>query len=145
MKLKLLTAVAATVALSAFTIVSTSEKDLVGSWKIDDANVSKVVKAVIDKAVEANPAVEDQINAQKEMIVGIVKGVRLNIKADHTYETISTQGNKAGKWTLSADGKAIDFTKEDGSVRKDVVLESSATRLKVINGDMKDTVLYVHP
>jgi hypothetical protein len=55
MKLKLLTAVAATVALSAFTIVSTSEKDLVGSWKIDDANVSKVVKAVIDKAVESQP------------------------------------------------------------------------------------------
>lgn len=144
MKLKVLTAVAATVLLSAFTI-ATSEKDLVGSWKIDDASVSHVVKAVIAKAVEANPAVEDQINEQKEMIASVVKGVRLNIKADHTYETVSPQGTKAGKWTLAADGKAIDFTKEDGTIRKDVVLESSASRLKVINGDMKDTVLYVHP
>ncbi|MET3980771.1 hypothetical protein ABIB62_003374 [Mucilaginibacter sp. UYP25] len=144
MKLKVLTAVAATVLLSAFTI-ATSEKDLVGSWKIDDANVNKVVKAVIAKAVEANPAIEDQINEQKEMIAGVVKGVRLNIKADHTYEAVSQQGTKAGKWALSADGKNIDFTKEDGSVRKDAVLESSPTRLKVINGDMKDTVLYVHP
>lgn len=144
MKLKVLTAVAATVLLSAFT-VATSEKDLVGSWKIDDTSVNHVVKAVIEKAVEANPAVEDQINQQKEMIVTMIKGVRLNIKADHTYETVSPQGAKTGKWALSADGKNIDFTKEDGSIRKDAVLESSATRLKVINGDMKDTVLYVHP
>jgi hypothetical protein len=145
MKLKVLTAVAATVLLSAFTIASTSEKDLIGSWKIDDTAVNSVVKKVIAKAVEANPGAEDQIEAQKDMIVTMIQGIRLNIKADHTYETVSPQGSKGGKWTLAADGKTMEFTKEDGTVRKDDILESSATRLKLINGDLRDTILYVHP
>lgn len=144
MKLKVLTAVAATVLLSAFTIV-TSEKDVIGSWKIDDTYVNKVVKKVIAKAVEANPGAEAQIEGQKDMIVGMIQGIRLNIKADHTYETVSPQGSKGGKWNLTGAGKTMEFTKEDGSIRKDVVLESSATRLKMINGDLADTVLYVHP
>lgn len=144
MKLKIITAVAATVLLSAFTIV-TSEKDVVGSWKIDDTNVNSVVKKVIAKAVEANPDAEDQITAQKDMIVSMVQGIRLNIKADHTYETVSPQGSKGGKWALTSEGKTMEFTKEDGTVRKDVVLESTPTRLKMINGDLADTILYVHP
>ncbi|MBD1384131.1 hypothetical protein IDJ75_02485 [Mucilaginibacter rigui] len=144
MKLKIITAVAATVLLSAFTIV-TSEKDVIGSWKIDDTSIDKTVKKVIAKAVEANPGAEDQIEAQKDMIVSMVQGIRLNIKADHTYETVSPQGSKGGKWALTGEGKTMEFTKEDGTVRKDVILESSATRLKVINGDLADTILYVHP
>ncbi|RYU91208.1 hypothetical protein EWM62_04520 [Mucilaginibacter terrigena] len=145
MKFKLITAVAATAILSAFTIVSTSEKDLVGTWKIDDSRVEATVKKVIAKAVETNPDAEDQINAQKDMIVSMVQSIRLNIKADHTYETVSAQGSKPGKWALSADGKTMEFTKQDGSVRKDAILESSATRLKMINSDLADTILYVHP
>lgn len=144
MKLKVLTAVAATVLLSAFTSV-TSEKDIIGTWKIDDTNVNNVVKKVIAKAVEANPGAEDQIEAQKDMIVSMVQGIRLNIKADHTYETVSPQGSKAGKWALTGAGKTMEFTKDDGTIRKDVVLESTPTRLKMINGDLADTVLYVHP
>ena len=145
MKLKLLTAVAATVALSAFTIVSTSEKDLVGAWKIDDSRVNSIVKKVIDKAVEANPDAEDQITAQKEAIATMVQGLRLTINADHTYKNVSPQGTKGGKWALTNNGHTLEFTKEDGSVRKDSILESSATRLKLINRDLADTILYVHP
>jgi hypothetical protein len=145
MKLKLLTAVATTIALSAFTIVSTSEKDLVGAWKIDDSRVNSIVKKVIDKAVEANPDAEDQITAQKEAIATMVQGLRLTINADHTYKNVSPQGTKGGKWALTNSGHTLEFTKEDGTVRKDSILESSATRLKLINRDLADTVLYVHP
>ncbi|MBB5395491.1 lipocalin-like domain-containing protein [Mucilaginibacter sp. AK015] len=145
MKLKLITAVAATVVLSAFTIVSTSEKDLVGSWKIDDSSIEGTVNKVIKKAVEANPDAEDQINAQKDAIAGMVKAVRLNINADHTYESVSPQGTKPGKWALTDNGKTLEFTKQDGSIRKDAIIESSATRLKMVNGDLADTLVYVHP
>lgn len=145
MKIKIITAVAATVLLSAFTIAATTEKDLIGSWKIDESHINTTVKKIIDKAVEANPGAEDQIEAQKEMIVTMVQGIRLNIKADHTYETVSPQGSKGGKWALTNKGNTIEFTKEDGTVRKDSVLESSATRLKVINRDLADTIIYVHP
>ncbi|MES2060991.1 MAG: hypothetical protein V4456_03670 [Bacteroidota bacterium] len=145
MKLKVLTAVAATALLSAFTIASTSEKDLVGSWKIDESHISTTVKKVIDKAIEANPGAEDQIDAQKDMIIAMVQGIRLNINADHTYASVSPQGSKPGKWALTNNGRTLEFTKEDGTVRKDSVLESSATRLKLINRDLADTILYVHP
>jgi hypothetical protein len=145
MKLKVLTAVAATALLSAFTIATTSEKDLVGSWKIDESHISTTVKKVINKAIEANPGAEDQIEAQKDMIVSMVQGIRLNINADHTYASVSPQGSKPGKWALTNSGRTLEFTKEDGTVRKDSVLESSATRLKLINRDLADTILYVHP
>ena len=145
MKLKLIASVAATIALSAFTTVATSEKDLVGSWKIDESSINKAVTKVIAKAVEANPDAEDQINAQKDMIVSMVQGIRLNINADHTYTSMSPQGTKPGKWALTNSGHTLQFTKEDGTIRKDSVLESSATRLKLINRDLADTILYVHP
>jgi hypothetical protein len=145
MKLKLIASVAATLALSAFTTAATSEKDLVGSWKIDETSINKAVTKVIAKAVEANPSAEDQINAQKDMIVTMVQGIRLNINADHTYAAVSPQGTKGGKWALTNAGHTLQFTKEDGTIRKDCVLESSATRLKLINRDLADTILYVHP
>ncbi|GGH02758.1 hypothetical protein [Mucilaginibacter phyllosphaerae] len=145
MKLKLITAVAATVVLSAFTIASTTEKDVVGSWKIDSTSIDKTVKKIIAKAVEANPDSEDAINGQKDMIVSIVQGIRLNINADHTYASVTPQGSKPGKWALTNNGHTLQFTKEDGTIRKDSVLESSATRLKLINRDLADTILYVHP
>jgi len=145
MKLKLITAVAATVVLSAFTMVSTSEKDLVGSWKIDNSSIDKAVKKVIAKAVEANPDAEEQITAQKDMITTMVQGIRLNINADHTYASVSPQGSKPGKWALTNNGHTLQFTKDDGTIRKDSILEASATRLKLINRDLADTILYVHP
>jgi hypothetical protein len=145
MKLKLITAAAATVLLSAFTIVSTSEKDLVGTWKIDQSGIDNISKKIIDKAVANNPDAEDQIIAQKPAIVSMVEGLRLNMNADHTYASISPQGTKGGKWALTNSGHTLQFTKEDGTIRKDSILESSATRLKVINRDLADTVNYVHP
>jgi hypothetical protein len=145
MKLKLITAAAATVLLSAFTIVSTSEKDLVGTWKIDQSGIDKLAKKIVDKAVANNPDAEDQIIAQKPAIVSMVEGLRLNMNADHTYASVSPQGTKNGKWALTNSGHTLQFTKEDGTIRKDSILESSATRLKVINRDLADTVNYVHP
>jgi hypothetical protein len=145
MKLKLITAAAATVLLSAFTIVSTSEKDLVGIWKIDQSGIDKIAKKIIDKAVADNPDAEDQIVAQKPAIVSMVNGLRLNMNADHTYASVSPQGTKSGKWALTNNGHTLAYTKEDGTIRKDSILESSATRLEVINRDLADTVIYIHP
>lgn len=145
MKLRFLTAAAAVVLLSAFTTFSAAEKDLIGSWKMDDHSVEKMTKFAIQKAVEQNPAVESQIEEQKDAISDMMKGIRLNIKADHTYEGVSPQGTNAGKWVLANKDRVIDFTRADGTVRRDSILESSATKLKLINGQLKDTLSYVHP
>jgi hypothetical protein len=145
MRLKILTSVAAIALLTAFTPFSASEKDLVGTWKVDASSVASTVKKVIDKAVEANPAAEDQINEQKDKIVEMVQGIRLIMKADHTYESITPQGTKPGKWVLANKDRVIVFTKEDGTIRRDSILESTVSRMKLINGQLKDTIVYVHP
>jgi len=145
MKIKILTSAAAVMLLSAFTPIFLAEKDLVGTWKIDNASVATTVKRVIAKAVEANPGAEDQIEEQKDKIVEMIQGIRLNIKADHTYESVTPQGTAPGKWVLANKDRVIEFTKADGTTRRDSILESSATRLRLINGQLKDTILYIHP
>ncbi|TWR25807.1 hypothetical protein FPZ43_16110 [Mucilaginibacter pallidiroseus] len=146
MKLKVLTPTAAVLfLLSAFTPFSFAEKDLIGTWKIDDGSIGKVVKRVIEKTVEANPEAADQIEEHKDEIAQRIKGVRLNVKADHTYESISPAGTNPGTWKYLDAEKAVEFTKKDGTKRKDILLELSPTRLKMVNTELKDTILYVHP
>jgi len=145
MKYKILTAVAATVLFSAFTPFSFAEKDLIGAWKMDAKSVDKMVKLAIKKAVEANPAIEDQIEENRSSIVDVMAGIRINIKADHTYETVTSQQSANGKWALVNKDRAIIFTKADGTARRDTILESSGTTLKTINGQLKDTLTYIHP
>ena len=145
MKLKVLGTGALSIALLSFTPFSFAEKDVVGTWKMDAKSVTKMVKVAIDKAVEANPAVADQIEENKDKIVEVIEGIRVNIKADHTYETTTPQNTSTGKWVMANKDHAIVFTKSDGTVRRDSILESTATVLKTINGSLKDTISYVHP
>ena len=145
MKFKVITIAAVAFALTAFTPFSAVEKDVIGAWKMDARSVDKMVKAAIAKAVEANPAIEDQIEENKGAIVGMIESIRINIKADHTFETTSPQNSSTGKWALANKDRVIDFTRADGTVRRDTILQSSPTVLKTINGLLKDTLTYIHP
>lgn len=145
MKLKILTSVAAVALLSAFTTFSLAEKDIVGVWKMDAHSVSKMTDLAIKKAIEANPAVESQIDEAKDQITDMMGGIRFTIKADHTYETTTPQGVNGGKWVLDPKKPVIIFTRADGTSRRDSVLTSTPTMLKTINGQMKDTITYIHP
>lgn len=145
MKLKVLGTGALSIALLSFTPFSFAEKDVVGMWKMDAKSVTKMVKVAIDKAVEANPAVADQIEENKDKIAEVIASIRVNIKADHTYESTTGEKNSPGKWAMANKDHAIVFTKADGTVRRDSILESTATVLKTINGTLKDTISYVHP
>jgi hypothetical protein len=145
MKLKIMTVAVTALALTAFTPFFASEKDLIGTWKMDPKSVEKLTKVAIKKAIEANPAVEDQIEENKGAIVQVMEGIRLNMKADHTYETVTPQNSNTGKWVLANKDRVLEFTKTDGTVRRDTILQSSATNLRVINGQLKDTISYIHP
>ncbi|MBK0378319.1 hypothetical protein [Mucilaginibacter segetis] len=118
---------------------------MIGEWRIDDSSIPKTTQKVIDKLVAANPAIADQLEDNKEAIMDQIKAIRLNLKADHTYESVTQQGSTGGKWELLNNEHTIQFTKADGSMRKDSILESAPSRLKMINVDLKDTTLYVHP
>jgi hypothetical protein len=144
MKFKIITISVVALALTAFTPFAAAEKDIVGTWKIEDASIVPAVNHMIAKIVKANPAAEAQVNAQKDQIIQMVQAIRLHMKADHSFESVTPQGTAAGKWALGNKGRVIEFIKPDGSIRRDSILASSASRLKLINGQMKDTILYVH-
>lgn len=145
MKLKTLSAVAITLLLSAFTVAPSPETDILGSWKVADASVNKMVKYTIDKIVETNPDAADQVEEHKDKIVDAIKSMRVVYKADKTYESQSSQGSKPGKWEFANNYKVIKMTKADGTTRDDIILELTAKSFKVINGQMKDTVAFDRP
>ncbi|RFZ90560.1 hypothetical protein D0C36_22545 [Mucilaginibacter conchicola] len=145
MKLKTLSAAAITLLLSAFTVAPSPETDILGSWKVADASVNKMVKYTIDKIVETNPDAASQVEDHKDQIVDVIKGMRVVYKADKTYESQSSTGNKLGKWEFANNYKIMKVTKTDGSTREDVILELTAKSFKVINGQMKDTVAFDRP
>lgn len=104
-----------------------------------------MVKFTIDKIVETNPDAADQVEEHKDQIVDVIKSMRVVYKADKTYESQSSQGNKPGKWEFANNYKTMKVTKADGSTRDDIILELTAKSFKVINGQMKDTVAFDRP
>ncbi|MFD0792931.1 lipocalin-like domain-containing protein [Mucilaginibacter litoreus] len=145
MKVKLITSGVITLALSAFTSPSTPEKDIIGTWKIDDASVNTTVKHTIAKIIETNPDAAEQIEEHKDEIVDLVKGLRVVFRQDKTYESQSAQGTNAGTWEITDKGHTLKIDRKDGKNRKDSILEISATRLKLINRSLGDTAVFVHP
>ena len=145
MKLKIFTIAISALALTAFTPFFASEKDVIGTWKMDPKSIDKMVKVAIKKAIETNPAVEEQIEENKGVLIEAMQSIRLNIKADHTYETVTPQNSNGGKWAMANKDRVLEFTKADGTLRRDTILQSSATILKTINGQLKDTITFIHP
>lgn len=145
MKQKILSAVAITLLLSAFTIAPSPETDVLGSWKVADASVNKMVKYTVGKIVETNPDAAEQVEEHKDEIVDLIKSMRVIYKADKTYESQSSQGNKQGKWEFANNYKVMKIIKADGSTRDDIILELNAKSFKVINGQMKDTLTFDRP
>jgi len=145
MKLKTLSALTITLLLSAFTAAPSPETDILGSWKVADASVNKMVKYTIDKIVETKPDAAEQIEEHKDQILDVIKSMRVVYKADKTYESQSLQGVKPGKWQFANNYKAMKVTKADGTTREDIILELTGKSFKVINGQMKDTVAFDRP
>ncbi|MBD1394461.1 hypothetical protein [Mucilaginibacter glaciei] len=138
-------AAAIALSLSAFTTFSTAEKDVLGTWKLDEASIPQMVDGIITKAVAAAPDAEDKIKESKGEIVELVKSLQVTYKADGTYESASTQGLKHGKWVLTDKNHNIQITKADGTTRKDSILELTASKFKLLNRELKVTTLYVRP
>ncbi|HBX52706.1 MAG: hypothetical protein A2275_00135 [Bacteroidetes bacterium RIFOXYA12_FULL_35_11] len=102
------------VALSIAVIVSCSsgpDKKIVGSWKIDNVEMSNLEEAV-NQALAAFP--DSMKEAQKEAMmegmkqgVEAMKGSTMNFKEDKTFESTFQGKTEAGTWAISEDGKIL--------------------------------------
>jgi hypothetical protein len=130
---------------SAFVVINTPEKDIVGKWKVDAASLPKAVEATINKMKETNPGQEDAIEEQRAALGLMISSLVYDYKADNSYEVTTPQGIQKGKWSIGNNGKQLQIERANGNKRMDEIIELSATRMILVNGDRKDTTLFIRP
>jgi hypothetical protein len=141
MSVKTILSLAIVVVLSSFT----PDTDIIGEWKLDQKTVDKTVKGAIERVDKANPAMASQVDNNKEVVVEMVQALRMNFKADHTFNMQSKERKQSGKWNFINNGHELRIISTDGKLRKDSVLEITATRMVLINKKLSDTIVYIRP
>ncbi len=145
MKKKLLFSIAIIAIFSAFTPANNPTQDIIENWKIDEGSINAVTRSIISYTQKANPDLAEQMEEQIDGVKQMVRSLIINYKADNTYEIQTPQGPQTGKWHFENNNNYLVATRDGKPNRKDSVLEISATRLKLINGERGDTTLYIHP
>ncbi|MFZ1786049.1 MAG: hypothetical protein WAU23_12670 [Ferruginibacter sp.] len=130
---------------TAFTLLHEPEKDIIGQWRIDDSSLEKTTNAIIEFTRKSNPDMAAQMDERYEMVKDMIGGMSFEYKADHTYEIVTPQGPQKGKWSFLDENKFLLYTREGRPDRKDEVLEITASRLRLVNGERGDTTLFVRP
>lgn len=128
---------------SSFTVLADPTKDIIGKWKIDQASIGGVAKSIINATKKSNPDKAQQLEEHIEMLNQILESMEFEYKADNTYEIQTPQGPQQGRWLFSADGTQLTVTRDGKPDRKDIVLEISPNRLKLINTERGDTTLFI--
>ncbi len=121
------------------------EKDIIGKWKVDAASLPKAVDATINKMKETNPGKEEEIEEQRAALGLMISSLVYEYKADNTYEVTTPQGVQKGKWSIGNNGKMLLIERANGNKRTDAIVELSAARMILINGERKDTTLFIRP
>jgi hypothetical protein len=131
------------VASTAFIRFAEPETDILGKWKIADSYVKNFITYQIETARAKNPEQAEQMEQNIEMISQIIPELVFDYKADHTIELTAPQGTQSATWKLSDDKKTVIVGRPDGTERKDVILELSKDKFKILMGERKDTILLV--
>lgn len=130
---------------TAFTVLNEPEKDILGQWRIDESVLDKTTSAIIEFARKTNPEMAAQMDERYELVKEMIGGSIFEYKADHTYEITTPQGPQVGTWSFEENFKLLKHTREGRPDRTDKVIEISATKFKVVNGDRGDTTLFIRP
>jgi hypothetical protein len=145
MKKVLLLSFTAIICCTAFTVLSDPSKDILGTWKIDESSVEAVTGSIISAAGKSNPDMAAQLEEQKDAVKEMVRNMTFEYKADNTYEIQTPQGPQGGKWAFAENNKYLVVSRPGKPDRKDSVLEATATRLRLINKERRDTTLFTRP
>jgi len=130
---------------SAFTMIGEPEKDLLGKWRIDDAYINTFVTAQIESRRKVNPEQAEQMEQNMEMMVQTVGSLVFEYKADNTIDLTTPQGVQNVKYRLVNSNRNLIIIRPDGTERKDSILELSPVKFKVLQGERKDTIVYIRP
>lgn len=145
MKKVILFTTAAIAICSAFTILTDPSKDIIGKWKIDESSINSTTESIISVTRKNNPEVADQLEGQLDLVKDMVREMTFEYKADNSYEITTPQGPQFGKWAFSVDNKYLLINRDAKPERKDVVLEITPARLKLVNPERGDTTLFIRP
>ncbi len=128
---------------TAFTVIKKDNKDIIGKWKVDNSSLNNYVRGVIENTRKVSPEQAEQMDQNLDMVSQIVSNLEFNYKPDNTLEVLNAPGGtQTSKWRLSDDGKNIFITPNNKPERKDSILELNSTKLRIINSEKKDTILY---
>jgi hypothetical protein len=130
---------------SAFTLLNEPSKDIIGKWKIDESSITSTTLSIIAVTRKSNPELADQLDGQLDMVKDMVREMSFEYKADNSYEITTPQGPQFGKWAFSSDNKYLIINRVGKPERKDLVLEITSDRLKLVNPERADTTLYIRP
>ncbi len=130
--------------LSGFSLFNDPSKDILGKWSIDESHIAAATRSVIANARKSNPDLAQQMEENLPALEEMMRSMEYNFKEDHTYELQTPQGQQSGKWSFADNYTHLIFTREGKPDRKDSVLEITATRLRLINLERRDTLLFAH-
>lgn len=130
---------------SAFAVLIEPSKDIIGKWKIDESSINSTTESILKITRKNNPELAEQLESQWDAVKDMVREMTFEYKTDNSYEITTPQGPQVGKWTFSPDNKYLLINRDGKPERKDVVLEISSTRLKLVNPERADTTVYIRP
>lgn len=133
------------IATSAFIKPQTPGNDIIGKWKVSDSSLASAVQATVNYIKQNNPEQAEAIEEQTAALGLMISSLVYEYKTDNTYEVTTPQGVQKGKWSIGAGGKQLIIERSSGSKRIDSIISLSPTRMILINGERKDTTLFVRP
>jgi hypothetical protein len=132
------------VVASAFTMLTTPEKDILGKWVIDINSVEAMTKATIEVTKRTNPEQAAKMEANIEEVNAITAKTNYVFNEDNTFTVQSNGDPQPGTWAFSDDKKFLLLTR-NGKTRKDSIIELTPKRLQLFHGDRKVATLFIRP
>jgi hypothetical protein len=131
--------------LTAFTIINDPAKDILGKWKLDDSSVPKATKFLIEQTKKSNAEVAQQMEDNYPAVEDMVRGLRFEYKEDLSYLVETPQGIQNSTYKLVDNKRTLVVTRSNGTVKQDIILELTATKLRLLNKERGDTTLFIRP
>jgi len=116
---------------------------ILGKWKVDDGNINNFITAQIENTRKTSPERAEQMEQNLDMMQQMVASLIFEYKADGVVELTSPQGTQEVKWKLNEQQTKLIITRPNGTERVDSILELSATKFKVLQGERRDTIVYI--
>lgn len=128
----------------AFTSINNPEKDIIGTWKIDESLVASSVEKILERVKKTNPAQAKEFAKQQEALAEAVRITTLEFKENKDYILTTGFDNlpRKGSWKINTEDMLLVRTDSKGEITEDKILEINSSRFRIIKTSTKDTITY---